>query len=153
MWLSITLGNSKVLKSKGQVLSQFLSKSDNSSSDWRTTVQQYWRTNILVLYFPKNEAFIVKKLNGVSGKLQFCTQLLLNYPLRRPQDIIYFPKAVTNIFQTLICCLINGGVCFFFVNWNIDKHLSRNKQMNSHLTCVLLEARTRADCADNLLNF
>ena len=68
VWLSITLGNSKVLKSKGQVLSQFLSKSDNSSSDWRTTVQQYWRTNILVLYFPKNEAFIVKKTERGFGK-------------------------------------------------------------------------------------
>ena len=41
----------------------------------------------------------------------------------------------------------------FFVNWNIDKHSSRNKQMNSHLTCVLLAAPARADCADNLLNF
>ena len=33
----------------------------------------------------------------------------------------------------------------FFVNWNIDKHFSRSKQMNPHLTCVLLEARTGAD--------
>ena len=41
----------------------------------------------------------------------------------------------------------------FFVNWNIDKHLSRSKQMNSHLTCVLLAAPARADWSQNLLNF
>ena len=39
VWLSIALGSSKVLKSKILVLAQFWSKSDNSSSDWGTTVQ------------------------------------------------------------------------------------------------------------------
>ena len=67
--LSFQLETSQVFKSKGLVFAQFLSKFENSSSDWLTT-DQILKEKYSRHIFAKKGVSLDKNLKGVSDHLE-----------------------------------------------------------------------------------
>ena len=84
MRLSTKVENSKVLKSKGLVFARFWSKSDNSSSDWWTTVQILKEKYSHHIFAKKWCIYWQKTWRGCRINFKFCTQLNYPVPKKKP---------------------------------------------------------------------